>query len=984
MAKQISVLPQADQSRSIRVFISYSRKDAVSAERLRDHLIARNFEAYIDQRDILPGEAWQERLAALISSADTVVFLISPDSIESPICDWEVNEAERLSKRILPVIVRDPPVGKIPGRLRRLNYIFLRDPNEEETALDKLTTGLLTNIDWIREHTRLGELASEWRNRGQKAEFLLRASALDAAELWLSRDHVQGQVPTKLHTLFIHESRQHAQAQLAHERLAVERTSRFQKVAAWGLSGVALLVILGGLGLLRWDIQATQREQAMLASRVAEALSEDRQDFQRAMRFAIAGTPAPGSMPWTPRSRMLDAALVGAIRMNRLQRVFRVDQKPRGVAFGPNGKQLLTTSFNEEGTVLHVWDITSTAAKPRLTLLGHPKGRGLVSRISPDGTRILSGTNDAHVILWNADTGEQIKVVDDYFRGEDGFSFSPDGTRAVVSMRSGQTLVLSASDGHLISTLDAGSPQKSALYSPDGSRIITTHENREVVVWDTATGTQLLQFKSPRSDLQTAIVTAANNRAVTISLDQGVDLWDLGTGQIKASLAVGERAAAWPIAVSKSGLLIASRLAGNDELALWSGEDGTLLRVIKGHRGIVTDVTFSDDEQLLLSTSTDGTAKVWQAASGTEIATLAGHSGSVWRGTFNSSGETVATSGDDGSFRVWNIWFDDSIIYRHPEELSEVDVSPDGHSFLIRDKTEKLYLWNSKSQGAATEIKLPSRPYRSIFSRDGSTILVKTGDGYARMFDADGKPRTTVKASSNWQEAASLSANGKLFASSDNDHAYVYSVETGERILELPALSTNHIALSSSGKALAVASYDGHVIITEVVGGKRVCEIQLSRDSIGPITFSPDGTRLLTTSYDGFAVVWNVVTCNEMRRISMPFVRGAVFSADGERLFIYSHNKVSVVDVLSGFEFAYYGTPAVDISRVLPAGNYLFQYSESFKSIHAWNIAGLLSEDPSELFNFVCSSGMCILDVLIRFYNSCRVNLNRATPFCVT
>src|SRR5262247_2921516 len=97
----------------LKVFLSYSRLDLPLAERLRDQLIASGFEAYLDKHDILPGEPWQERLAKLIEISDTVVFLISPDSISSQICDWEVNEAERLSKRILPVIVRGVEADKV-------------------------------------------------------------------------------------------------------------------------------------------------------------------------------------------------------------------------------------------------------------------------------------------------------------------------------------------------------------------------------------------------------------------------------------------------------------------------------------------------------------------------------------------------------------------------------------------------------------------------------------------------------------------------------------------------------------------------------------------------------------------------------------------------------------------------------------------------------------------------------------------------------
>lgn len=121
-----------------RVFISYSRADISIAETLRDALTAGGFEAFLDQHDIAPGEPWKERLAALIASAERVVFLISPDSVASEICGWEVDQAERLGKSVIPVVVRETPLEMIPGRLSRLNFIFSRSADEEASGREKL------------------------------------------------------------------------------------------------------------------------------------------------------------------------------------------------------------------------------------------------------------------------------------------------------------------------------------------------------------------------------------------------------------------------------------------------------------------------------------------------------------------------------------------------------------------------------------------------------------------------------------------------------------------------------------------------------------------------------------------------------------------------------------------------------------------------------------------------------------------------------
>ena len=74
----------------VRVFISYSRKDIGFADRLEAALKARGFEPLIDRTEIYAFEDWWQRIKALIGTADTIVFILSPDSVASSICGKEV------------------------------------------------------------------------------------------------------------------------------------------------------------------------------------------------------------------------------------------------------------------------------------------------------------------------------------------------------------------------------------------------------------------------------------------------------------------------------------------------------------------------------------------------------------------------------------------------------------------------------------------------------------------------------------------------------------------------------------------------------------------------------------------------------------------------------------------------------------------------------------------------------------------------------
>jgi hypothetical protein len=118
------------------------------------------FRPFLDRHDIAAAEDWEARLGALILGADTVVFILSPAAIKSPRCAWEVERAAELGKRLVPIQGAPVPETEVPERLRRLNYIFFREGQSFTRPLRELAAILRQDVEWIREHTRLGDEAT--------------------------------------------------------------------------------------------------------------------------------------------------------------------------------------------------------------------------------------------------------------------------------------------------------------------------------------------------------------------------------------------------------------------------------------------------------------------------------------------------------------------------------------------------------------------------------------------------------------------------------------------------------------------------------------------------------------------------------------------------------------------------------------------------------------------------------------------------------
>ena len=216
-------MTDASINQKAKAFISYSRDDIGFADQLVAALESFGFDPLIDRQSIPGGEDWKAQLRHMIVEADSIVFVLSPRSAVSKLCEWEVEEADQLNKRLIPIVCAPLASVSVPPRLAHLNYIyFYPEPKVSGSGfgagLAHLVTALNTDLDWIRDHTRLGALSERWQTRKKDAALLLRGDELEEAERWLARKSPSAPEPTELLRAFLAESRRAETARLDRER----------------------------------------------------------------------------------------------------------------------------------------------------------------------------------------------------------------------------------------------------------------------------------------------------------------------------------------------------------------------------------------------------------------------------------------------------------------------------------------------------------------------------------------------------------------------------------------------------------------------------------------------------------------------------------------------------------------------------------------------------------------------------------------------
>jgi hypothetical protein len=216
-----------------RVFISYSREDRQFIERLAASLDDLGFATDWDQATSDPDsisagisaeDEWWARLQQLIVAADVMVFVVSPGSARSTVCDEEIAYARAIGKRVIAVLYRPIDFRQAPPRLAALNIkiSFAVDDSYRE-AVTSLARALALDVGWMRESTRLTQVATRWSAGGRKSDQLLEGDELLTAEQWAARRPPSAPpIPQLIHDLL------QASRDLEEERRAIDEVERIR------------------------------------------------------------------------------------------------------------------------------------------------------------------------------------------------------------------------------------------------------------------------------------------------------------------------------------------------------------------------------------------------------------------------------------------------------------------------------------------------------------------------------------------------------------------------------------------------------------------------------------------------------------------------------------------------------------------------------------------------------------------------------------
>ncbi|KAL0463724.1 UNVERIFIED_CONTAM: hypothetical protein Slati_0260000 [Sesamum latifolium] len=312
----------------------------------------------------------------------------------------------------------------------------------------------------------------------------------------------------------------------------------------------------------------------------------------------------------------------------------------------------------------------------------------------------------------------------------------------------------------------------SILWASNGDHIVTaSSSDNSICIHTVASPSNMPKFLRNHREGVTALALSPNSSCLASgSLDHSVKLYKFPGGDFETNITrftLPIRA----VAFNKSGTILAA--AGDDEgIKLVNTIDGTIARVLKGHKGSVTSLAFDPKSEYLASLDSEGTVIYWELQSGSTVHVLKAiapnngigtsvlnilawspdgemlavpglkndvvmydrdtaeklfslrgdHTQPICFLSWSPNGKYMATSGLDRQILIWDVDKKQDIDrQKFTECISCMAWKPHGNALAVIDVTGKYGLWES---AVPLTMKSPTEDIPGLHSKNSNGFLL--------------------------------------------------------------------------------------------------------------------------------------------------------------------------------------------------------------------------------------------------------------------
>ena len=962
-----------------KLFVSYSRKDSVAARRLIEAFKTKiGQEVWVDWESIPPAVDWLEQIFRGIESSDAFIFMISPDSVKSEVCNVEIGRAAQNNKRIIPIVLRDVTSKDANEIIRKLNWTFIRETDDFEEGLAKVKTAIDLDIDWLQEHARLQNRALEWHRR-KDVSLLLRGRDLRNAQEMLQTYTSKDPIPTELQRQYIEHS----------------RTSERNRTFAWILTAVAVTALsVLAYTTYQQSVRATDNaieanKQAEIAGKNAETARRNEREARKAQLEAEAArAEAESARDEAKRQQQIAEAQRSAARAQIYQ------TRP--------GELYTSTLLAIDSYLTYSSPEAEEVLRSNISLLPIPVAQmdlgGDINALefNRDGSAFVTASDDGSACVWKLEDGTKLFCATSSTPINDA-AFSPAADILVIGDDAGLVQVLDATSGDVQNTYNYRAPIWDVNIRTDGTLLAVARSDGKISIIDLNTRRESSNLQMNGQLVESAF--SPNGTWIAAGSNAGnITLWNLTNGEIIAG--PRHRGAILSLEFSPNSRLLVSGAKDNNVYVFDTALAKEVLRI--PNEDWVEDIAFQPNGAWFVTASRDKRIRVWDVGTGSERLRMLQDS-FVQEVQVSSNGQWIATTGPDKTVRVWNA-ATGTQMFQIPIAAtgSVLGFSNNGHYLVAGDQTGAVNIWDISVMPAAGNYlqfngttgdmqfapsadwliasdenrawlldpsqlsPLTTRPQGSplfemkstirelVVSPDSNLIAVATSANDLLIYNREKlRPMTLVHTGTGHRLAFSTDSK-QLIASDAEGNVRAWDTSTGELVktfIENEA-SINSIAVSPS--LIAVGLVD-KIALIDIASGERLADLEAPGNH-QTLVFSANGSLMASGNSTGQINLWKYgssgfaapVSINREPAISLSF------SPKGDRLAVGTLSNVYLVDTQSGSEMARI-PHANAVNAVSFSADGTTLAAASGRVLQFWNLADIQWIQSDQIVQAACS-----------------------------
>jgi WD40 repeat protein len=376
------------------------------------------------------------------------------------------------------------------------------------------------------------------------------------------------------------------------------------------------------------------------------------------------------------------------------------------------------------------------------------------------------------VIVRELATGNLVKAIPGHEAKITALAFSPDSARVVTGSEDKSVRVWNLADGAQQAKFDVGQVVTAVAMHPNNTQVLAACADNSMKLWTLADGKEAKAFAGLAGPVVAAVIPPNVGQVITIGSDKTLRWFKPDDGAQVRSIDLPGPATAMALSADNTKLAVA---AADNIIRLYNVADGAPQQIFTAHTAAITSLAFNADATKLVSTGADKVATVWEMETLAALETVGAAGGVTYAAFGPQPGEVIVAGGDKAvrSSMLWAtriksdlkakvaklVFTKDSVLVAGCADGTVRGFGPDGaqrfaavHGGPVRDvaaaangqwiasvgETKELKVWNAGNGGAVQSLGGFAEPPRTVaFSPDG-TLVIAGGAGPAA--GAPGQP----------------------------------------------------------------------------------------------------------------------------------------------------------------------------------------------------------------------------------------------------